>query len=174
MRVALWIFAYGSLLWRTEFPFERRAAAVIDGWERRLDQGSPDHRGSPERLGRVATLVRTAGASCTGAAYLVNEEDRAAVLALLDHRERGGYDRVEVQATLPLEEGTRVTAVTWVASPENPFHLGRTDLATMAEQIRGASGPSGTNRDYVLSLAKALAALGVVDPQIDTLAALLG
>jgi cation transport protein ChaC len=172
LRVALWIFAYGSLLWRTEFPFERRAAAVIDGWERRLDQGSPDHRGTPERLGRVATLVRTEGASCTGAAYLVNEEDRASVLTLLDHRERGGYDRVEVQATLPLEAGARVTAVTWVASPENPFHLGRADMATMA-QIRAASGPSGTNRAYVLSLAEALAALGVVDPQIDTLAALL-
>jgi cation transport protein ChaC len=78
-----------------------------------------------------------------------------------------------VQATLPLEAGARVTAVTWVASPENPFHLGRADMATMAAQIRAASGPSGTNRAYVLSLAEALAALGVVDPQIDTLAALL-
>ena len=162
-------------MWRTEFPFERRAAAVIRGWERRLDQGSPDHRGTPERLGRVATLVRTDGGSCAGAAYLVKEEDRATVLAILEHRERGGYDRVEVQATLPLEEVvTHVTAVTWVASPENPFHLGRTDLATMAEQIRAASGPSGTNRDYVLSLAEALAVLGVVDSQITALATLLG
>lgn len=171
----LWIFAYGSLLWRTEFPFERRAAAVIGGWERRLDQGSTDHRGTPERLGRVATIVPIEGASCAGAAYLVREEDRVEVLALLDHRERGGYDRVEVEATLLVEEArTTVTAVTWVASPGNPFHLGRTDLATMAEQIRGASGPSGTNRDYVLSLAEALAALGVRDPQIATLATLLG
>lgn len=170
----LWIFAYGSLLWRTEFPFERRAAAVVSGWERRLDQGSPDHRGTPERLGRVATLVRTEGARCAGAAYLVKEEDRATVLAILDHRERGGYDRVEVQATLSLEAPvTHVTAVTWVASPENPFHLGRTDMTTMAEQIRAASGPSGANRDYVLSLADALTDLGVVDPQITALAALV-
>ncbi len=169
----LWIFAYGSLLWRAGFPFERRAAAVISGWERRLDQGSPDHRGTPERLGRVATLVPVPSGSCAGAVYLVKEEDRASVLAALDHRERGGYDRVEVEAALTDEGGMKVAAVTWVASSENPFHLGRTDLETMAAQIRAASGPSGTNRDYVLALAEALATLGAVDREIATLSAMV-
>lgn len=168
----LWIFAYGSLLWRAGFPFERRAAAVVTGWERRLDQGSPDHRGTPERLGRVATLVPAAGARCAGAVYLVKDEDRASVLAALDHRERGGYDRVEVEAALMDEEGA-VSAITWVASAENPFHLGRADLETMATQIRAASGPSGTNRDYVLALAEALAGLGALDREIAALSAML-
>jgi glutathione-specific gamma-glutamylcyclotransferase len=171
--VPLWIFGSGSLLWRADFPFERRAAAVVTGWERRLDQGSPDHRGTPERLGRVATLVPVAAGSCAGAVYLVRDDDRASVLAALDHRERGGYDRVEVEAALLSEGATKVTAVTWVASPENPFHLGRADLETMAAQIRAASGPSGTNRDYVLALADALAALGVDDGEIATLSMML-
>ncbi|MEO6419644.1 MAG: gamma-glutamylcyclotransferase [Polyangiaceae bacterium] len=169
----LWIFAYGSLLWRAGFPFERRAAAVIAGWERRLDQGSPDHRGTPERLGRVATLVPVVGGRCAGAVYLVKDEDRASVLAALDHRERGGYDRVEVEAALTDEGGATVAAVTWVASSENPFHLGRADLETMAAQIRAASGPSGTNRDYVLALAEALRTLGAVDREIAMLSAIL-
>lgn len=169
----LWIFAYGSLLWRADFPFERRAAAVVAGWERRLDQGSPDHRGTPERLGRVATLVPVASGSCTGAVYLVKEADRPGVLAALDHRERGGYDRIEVEAALTNEGAAKVTAITWVASSENPFHLGRADLGTMAAQIRAASGPSGTNRDYVLALAHALATLGAVDREIATLSAMV-
>ena len=140
---------------------------MISGWERRLDQGSPNHRGTPERLGRVATLVPAVGGRCAGAVYLVRDEDRASVLAALDHRERGGYDRVEVRAALTDEEGRAVDAVTWVASPENPFHLGRADLETMATQIRAASGPSGTNRDYVLALAEALAGLGASDGDRD-------
>src|SRR5581483_2212492 len=58
----LWIFGYGSLLWRPGFPFEEQRAALVRGFARRLAQGSPDHRGTPERLGRVATLEPAPGA----------------------------------------------------------------------------------------------------------------
>ena len=162
--VSLWIFGYGSLLFRPGFPFQERRAARVHGFERRLDQGSPDHRGTPERLGRVATLRRTEGASCTGAVYRVADADREAVLTALDIREQGGYERLEL--TAELIEGGEVKAVTWVASPGNAYHLGPAPLGEMAAQIRSAVGPSGSNLDYVVALDKALRGLGCEDVHV--------
>jgi glutathione-specific gamma-glutamylcyclotransferase len=173
-RDALWIFGYGSLLFRPDFPFEERRPARIQGFTRRLDQGSPDHRGTPERLGRVATLVRAEGAWVGGAAYRVAEPDEERVLAQLDHREQGGYERLTI-AALPLADGeAAITATTWIATPENPYHLGPEPLEIMVAQIRAAIGPSGPNVEYVLRLAGALGAMGIEDPHVDALARALG
>ena len=168
----LWIFGYGSLLFRPDFPFEERRPARIQGFQRRLDQGSPDHRGTPERLGRVATLVRDEGAWVGGAVHRVAERDEERVLAQLDHREQGGYERVTI-AALPVDSDDHraaITATTWIATPDNPFHLGPEPLERMVAQIRAAVGPSGANVEYVLRLSDALRALGIEDPHVDALA----
>ena len=112
------------------------------------------------------------GAECGGAVYRVAEEQREAVLELLDHREKGGYDRLSLEALLP-DRGLTVTATTWIASPDNPYHLGPASLGVMVAQIRAAVGPSGRNVDYVLKLAETLRALGVDDPEVSALARLL-
>lgn len=170
----LWIFGYGSLLFRPDFPFEERRPARIQGFTRRLDQGSPDHRGTPERLGRVATLVRDEGAWVSGAVYRVAERDEASVLAQLDHREKGGYERLTLDALPLVEGGAIVTATTWIATPDNPYHLGPEPLESMVAQIRAATGPSGANVEYVLRLAAALRELAIEDPHVDALARALG
>jgi ChaC-like protein len=55
----LYMFGYGSLLWRPgdllcDFP---SYSCVCAGWQRIFAQRSSDHRGSPEFPGFVATLV---------------------------------------------------------------------------------------------------------------------
>lgn len=174
---ALWIFGYGSLIFRPGFPHEEKRPAIVSGWMRRLEQGSPDHRGTPERLGRVATLVPTPGGVVGGVVYRVANEHAEQVLAELDHREKGGYDRITLAAE-PLGGGPALNALTWIASPGNPYHLGPTPLPAMVEQIRDAVGPSGPNAQYVLRLTEALAELGIADPYLDEVArslrALLG
>jgi cation transport regulator ChaC len=74
MREALWIFGYGSLVWRPSFPFAERRGAWIDGFARRFWQGSTDHRGVPGAPGRVVTLEPDARARCFGVAYRVDDE----------------------------------------------------------------------------------------------------
>ena len=167
--MTVWIFGYGSLIWRPGFAFEERCAAVVSGFERRLDQGSPDHRGTPARLGRVATLVRSAGGRAGGVAYRIAAAQATSVLEALDIREQGGYERLELTVTLAADAAREVRAITWVASPDNPFHLGPAPASVMAAQIRAAVGPSGANLDYALALDEALSALGFVDPHVAAL-----
>src|SRR5262249_17065466 len=165
------IFGYGSLIWRPTFPFEERRHGWIDGWTCRFWQGSTDHRGVPGAPGRVVTLVREEGARCWGAAYRISDANIEDVLAHLDHREKGGYERHDV--TMHFDDASSTRALVYVATHENPEYLGPAPLESLAAQIRGAHGPSGPNPEYVLRLAAALRAMNAHDEHVFALAALL-
>jgi glutathione-specific gamma-glutamylcyclotransferase len=169
----VWIFAYGSLLWRPDFPFVEALPGHIRGWSRRFWQGSPDHRGVPGAPGRVVTLTPTADALCWGLAYRLEEATRELTLQRLDLRERGGYERHVVEFRRRDAHQDSVPAFVYVASPTNPHYLGPCALGRIAEQIRRAHGPSGSNLDYVLRLDTTLQALGIKDEHVSALAALL-
>lgn len=163
---SLWLFGYGSLLWRPDFPYEERVHGYVLGFARRFWQGSTDHRGVPGAPGRVVTLVPERGARCWGTAYRVAPSARDEVLAKLDARERQGYERhvTTVHATPPVE------ALVYIAGPENPDYLGPAPVEAIAEQVRQSRGPSGDNLEYVLRLAEALSEMGADDPHVAELA----
>jgi len=156
-----WVFGYGSLIYKVDFPYRQREVASIEGWERRFWQGSHDHRGTPKAPGRVLTLVSSPGRRCLGMAYLVEHE----VFEHLDHREKNGYERREMQIRLR-ESGDRVTGLTYFAGPDNPAWLGPAPIDDIARHIDHSHGPSGSNRDYLLDLARALRKLGADDPHV--------
>jgi cation transport regulator ChaC len=52
----LWVFGYGSLMWRPGFDFEERCEALMHGVHRRLCIYSHVHRGTPEKPGMVLGL----------------------------------------------------------------------------------------------------------------------
>jgi cation transport regulator ChaC len=161
-----WVFAYGSLIWRQDFPFLDYRRARIDGWTRRLWQGSHDHRGVPGDPGRVATIVRSPGDACHGCALLVGHE----VFEHLDHREKNGYERIDLQIHLG---GASVEGVTYVAPADNHAFLGDATPAEIVTQVRRCRGESGSNLEYVLELARALRALDIEDPHIHEIEAWL-
>ncbi len=146
----------------------RRAPATVSGYTRRFWQGSPDHRGTPTHPGRVVTLVKQLDCLCQGVVFEVDDTLTAEVLAYLDERESGGYDRLKIQARL--ETGLTVDAWTWIAPKTNANFLGNAEPSAMVEQILKAKGQSGANRDYVLKLAMNLAELGIEDGHVQDLA----
>ena len=162
-----WLFAYGSLIWRPDLPFEARHRARLTGWTRRFWQGSHDHRGLPDAPGRVVTLVADPSSHCDGIAYRVPGVHARDVLVELDHREKNGYVRRRAQVDTPV--GVLDTLV-YVGDPGNFAWLGDAPLAALAAQIATSVGPSGRNRDYLLELADALAGIGVDDAHVETLA----
>jgi cation transport protein ChaC len=165
----LWVFGYGSLMWRPAFPYAERRVAHLEGWSRRFWQGSTDHRGAPGAPGRVVTLVPERGGRCGGVAFRVETAQRHGVLEQLDYRERGGFTRRVLEVQLG-EPGPRVAAFAYVALEDNPNYLGPAPLEALAAQVRRCRGPSGSNLEYVLELAHALRGLAIVDPHVFDLA----
>ncbi len=169
----LWIFGYGSLMWRPDLPFVEVRDVCVHGYQRRFWQASPDHRGTPEAPGRVVTLVAAAGAVCWGRAYRLDAEKWGAALSRLDHREKAGYQRVVTEIYGRDEPRPIGRALAYVATDRNPGFVGPAPLAEIAEVIRSARGPSGSNRDYLLALERTLAEIRVTDDHVSALADLV-
>jgi cation transport regulator ChaC len=169
---SLWIFGYGSLVWRPAFPYAERRPAYVRGWTRRFWQGSTDHRGVPGAPGRVVTLIEEPDSVCWGAAYRIDDASQAGILAELDRREKGGYDRhdVELHFRDPEPSGR---GLVYVATPANRNYLGPAPLGAIAGQVRGSHGPSGANLEYVLRLAEALREMAAEDEHVFALEGLL-
>lgn len=164
---SVWLFGYGSLIYKVDFPYLERRPAHIEGWVRRFWQGSHDHRGTPEAPGRVVTLIPQAGARCLGMGYRV----APAVFEQLDVREKNGYLRFQTPMTFA--DDTREQGLVYIATEDNAAFLGPADDEAIARQIASAHGPSGANAEYLLNLAASLRQLGDDDPHIFTLAGLL-
>lgn len=161
---AIWVFGYGSLMWRPDFEFLRQMPARLPGFQRRFWQGSHDHRGLPDAPGRVVTLVPAAHAACDGIAYLIDADIVVATFEALDRREKNGYERVEV--LLQLAGVGHEPGLVYIAAERNFAWLGDTGLPDMARQIAVSHGPSGSNADYLFQLADALRALQSDDPHV--------
>ncbi len=170
-----WIFGYGSLVWRPAFPYAQRRAAWIRGFTRRFWQGSPDHRGLPGAPGRVVTLVAEPDTVCWGAAYQIETEREDDILDALDLRERGGYERHELD--LHFQDGGpgdgRARGLVYLATASNPNYLGPAPLHEIAQQVLRSRGPSGTNLEYVMRLAEALREMSAEDEDVFALERLL-
>lgn len=170
--MSLWIFGYGSLIWRPGFDYLERRRARLHGWQRRFWQGSHDHRGVPDRPGRVVTLVETVDGYCDGMAYRVERETVRRTFETLDHREKNGYVRREVNLENldPGADEPAIAAVVYIAATDNHAYLGPAPLPDMVHQIVTSRGPSGPNLDYLLELAAALRAMNADDPHVFELA----
>ena len=158
-RESVWVFGYGSLIWRQDFPYEEVRRAHIRGWERRFWQGSHEHRGTNSDPGRVVTLVEAPGERCFGSAFKID----ARVFDHLDQREINGYRREDVEIYF---DDDRASGVTYRAPRGNFAFLGNAPAEEMVAQINRCAGRSGRNVDYVLELARALRDLNVPDRHV--------
>ena len=156
----VWLFGYGSLIYKADFAYIERRPASIRHWVRRFWQGSHDHRGTPEAPGRVVTLVPQADAVCVGMAYLITPD----TFGHLDVREKNGYLRFVTE--LSLDDGRKIDGLVYIATEENAAFLGDASAHDIARHIAGSHGPSGSNADYLLQLAEALRDLGADDPHV--------
>jgi cation transport protein ChaC len=169
----LWVFGYGSLMWRPGFPYEEQLPAALIGAHRSLCIYSFHHRGTMDRPGLVLGLDR--GGACRGVAFRVAPENRDRTLAYLREREQVTDAYLETVRPIRLLAGAKreLEAVCYVADTRHPQYAGRLSIEAQAKLVRGASGLSGTNIDYVLSTLSHLEEADIHDVELAALGALL-
>ena len=166
----LWVFGYGSLMWRPGFAYLERCPARLIGLHRALCVLSFVHRGTPERPGLVLGLDR--GGMCRGIAYRVAAAARGATIAYLRAREQVTAVYLETMRRIELEDRQRrrVEALCYVVDRSHGQYAGRLSLAERLHHVRQGHGQSGRNRDYVLQTVRALEALGYRESDLHLLA----
>jgi cation transport protein ChaC len=167
----LWIFGYGSLMWRPGFAFVERYTATLRGYHRALCIYSHVHRGTPDRPGLVLGLDR--GGSCRGVAFRVDAPAKAETIAYLREREQVTGVYIEANVPVVLVDGRRVEAVTYVVDRAHGQYAGRLAPAALLEFVRQGIGRSGNNPDYVRATHAHLVELGLEDRTLAWLAARL-
>jgi glutathione-specific gamma-glutamylcyclotransferase len=166
----LWIFGYGSLMWRPGFDVVERVHARLIGMHRALCVFSFVHRGTPERPGLVLGLDH--GGMCRGIAFRVAASARASTIAYLRAREQVTSVYRETMRRIVLEDESRrqVTALCYIVDRGHIQYAGRLPVAEQLHYVRQGHGRSGPNRDYVLETVRALEALGYRETEMHLLA----
>jgi cation transport protein ChaC len=166
----LWVFGYGSLMWRPGFAHLECVPARLIGLHRSLCVFSFVHRGTPERPGLVLGLDR--GGMCRGIAFRVAAARRAETIAYLRAREQVTTVYVETIRQIELEDELRrrVRALCYVVDRSHVQYAGRLTLAERLHHVRQGHGKSGSNPDYVLETVRALEALGYREGELHLLA----
>lgn len=182
----LWVFGYGSLIFKPPPHFDLRVPGYVRGLVRRFWQKSEDHRGTPEKPGRVVTLIDrefweslhdphpySDDGMTWGVAYRIKPEHAEEVRAYLDYREKNGYTAETIpfyvsskgivdneykpaQLDMTQHPDGTVPCLVYIGRPDNVAFAGPQDPQQLAEHIYKSVGPSGPNKEYLLKLGEAL------------------
>ncbi len=156
-----WIFGYGSLMWRTGFPYLEAAPARLHGYHRCLCIYSINYRGTPDCPGLVMGLDR--GGSCKGQAFKVAAEDKARVLDYLQGREMVHGVYVPRTAVIKLENGRRIPACVFITKRDHRQYAGKLGLERTAKLVRQGTGCRGSALEYLENTLEHMEAMGIKD-----------
>ncbi|CAG8000935.1 unnamed protein product [Penicillium salamii] len=181
----LWVFGYGSLIWKPPPHFDQRVPGYVSGYVRRFWQASSDHRGTHEKPGRVVTVIErsfwetlddphaqaesdsASTGKVWGAAYHIPASHAEEVHDYLDEREINGYTAhyTPFHATVDIDgDQTPIICMVYIGQPSNSQFLREPesrDPQQVAQVIASSQGASGKNTEYLFGLEKALEGIGL-------------
>ncbi len=162
----LWVFGYASLMWNPGFPVAETTLATLAGFHRSFCMSSIHHRGTVEKPGLVLALDPAERTSCTGLALRVEEGSEAATVGYLRERELISSAYVERLVPVDLQNGTTVTALTYVVDRTHEQYVAHLTLEEQAQIIARAHGGRGPNTEYLWNTFAHLSELGIEDPDL--------
>ncbi|XSG81959.1 MAG: gamma-glutamylcyclotransferase [Methyloligella sp. ZOD6] len=169
----LWVFGYGSLMWRPGFYFDESRPGLLKGAHRSMCIYSISHRGTPERPGLVLGLDQ--GGACRGVVFRVRQGHEEETLDYL--REREQVTKVYRESVRPVQlldgSARKVQAICFLVDRNNGQYAGRLPLDEQMRIVSEGVGDSGNNVEYVLNTVRHLEDAGVHDRLLSGLAARL-
>ena len=159
----LWVFGYGSLMWKPEMEYAEMRIGRICGWHRRFCLWQWRYRGTTAKPALMLALDR--GGSCRGVAYRISQPDISAKLRGVWRREMIGRGYEPRWATVLTSDGP-IVAVTFVANRKGPRYAGHLSDVDVANYIASACGHIGPSADYLLETVRHCEAIGVRDPML--------
>lgn len=163
----IWVFGYGSVLWKQDFDFIDAKHAFLPGYHRRYCVLSHHHRGIEEAPGLVLGLDR--GGGCDGMVFQLSGEGqmRASLENLWNREITEAYTPNYLDVWV---EGEKQKALVFMLDRDHPNFYDDIDKNETARIILSAKGVSGSNLDYFLRTKEWLDSYDIVDEQIKYLA----
>ena len=161
-----WLFAYGSLIWKPEFPTVEQRRAIAHGWQRGFSLKIESYRGTPEQPGYMMCLDR--GGFCEGAVLRIEEAQLREQLFKLLYREIGCEEALEGVRWIDTEsEAGTVRALASYAGPErlDIYAAGRPPIEVVHALAR-ACGHWGSGAEYLHNTVAHLEELGIHDEKL--------
>lgn len=160
----IWIFGYGSLIWRPEFVYQEQRLGTVRGYHRSLCLWSRINRGTPENPGLVFGLDR--GGSCRGMAFRMAATDIPTYFPALWEREMPSGDYLPRWLRCTTAQGD-VRALVFVMDRASPGYTGQLTQDTVIAAVRNSVGKYGHCVEYVASTARALREHGIADRRLE-------
>lgn len=169
----LHLFAYGSLIWRTEFEHDGQWLARVQGFHRALRMRSRVYRGTPEQPGLVLALL--SGGCCTGVVYRIAAARAPEVLRQVWAREmvNGSYQARWLRChalpgqAAPSESGH--VALGFTLSRRSPQCSGLLSDSEVLGVLRHAHGRYGSSLEYLERTVLSLRQRGIRDRELERL-----
>ena len=162
----LWIFGYGSLIWKPDFDYAERRPAKVHGWHRALKMWSRINRGTPECPGLVFGML--SGGSCQGMVFRIARQEGAQTLTRLWQREMAMAVYDPRWLTCHTTHGP-VKALAFTLSRKSPNHTGVLSEAEYRRIFQDACGIYGTTLDYAARTLEELGRMNIRDRHLERL-----
>ena len=164
----LWVFGYGSLMWRPGFDYLESHTAKLYGYHRALCVWSWVHRGTRQSPGLVFGL--DVGGSCVGRVFRVADKQQAA--DYLYQREMVTPIYQPRLHSVRWAESVQ-TALIFIVDRQHQQYAGKLEAEHAAAVVSKTRGQSGENRDYFINTVSHLQELGIKDHGLEQIQQLL-
>jgi len=161
-QAGFWVFAYGSLIWKPEFPAVEELVATVNGWHRAFALRVSRWRGTPECPGLMLALDR--GGRCRGVVCRMPDSDlRVGLLSLLKREMTAKPSSISPRWVKASTVKGALRALAFTVDRRGPAYAGRLAEAEVVESLSTAVGHWGSCAEYLLNTVEHLEQRGIHD-----------
>ncbi|TZG34274.1 gamma-glutamylcyclotransferase [Agrobacterium sp. B1(2019)] len=162
----LWVFAYGSLIWKPEFEVTDRMKGMAYGWHRSFCLELLTWRGTPEQPGLMMALER--GGRCDGFLLKVARNDHNRAIERLLRREVWDHESVYTTRWIKVlsEKGPIRALSFWVGPIGGEGVILQQSLERVAWTLARACGYAGSCAAYLYNTVLHLEEFGIHDRKL--------